>query len=293
MRRNLAILTAVALSAAIMGCSKNNNSPTKQGEGQAGPAWQITFTAHCGEGSNDADCLGKYGFIVTAEKAYQAGPAADGKSLKGELSDADFESINSAYQALLTAATTASTETCALLSEGSEDTITVTQNSSNQVLLQTSNASEAECSEAAWTLHSALRGLAEKYTVQPFPSDCASATADFQALQALVTSCQVDADCAYVDEKFELMANKEGEEPRMLSSESCSKARPVVTANQNLVKAKLAELVEALTKAQNSCGQALAISDCASNADINSSIAPSCQKGVCRVNPAAFQQQAE
>ncbi len=115
------------------------------------------------------------------------------------------------------------------------------------------------------------------------PSACLDAASSVQTLYAGLTSCSVDADCAYIDQQFNVI---EANASETVYVDSCSVVQALPVANANAVTASLTSLQTALANVQSTCGGNIVRSGCTTPISFSSmQAAPVCDHSVCRINP--------
>jgi len=163
MSGRLAISCAAAL--AVAACGSGNPS---------GPdvTWvQVTETTAC-EALAPEFCIGVYGFTVTSDGRYTVGPAGDGTTLSGTLSDAERGRISADAASL--AASLSSAQVCDSggTVPGVGDSIDLTD--SRDVVTRVYDLGLKTCYRGgralATQLHTDLKALLARYYPQPFPS---------------------------------------------------------------------------------------------------------------------------
>src|SRR4051794_24405416 len=104
MRRALVLLTVFCIGGGLVGCAKKTavNPPVKTGGDQvrATENWTIKLQAKCADGTEDSQCLAKYGFSVNSDGQYQAG-VAEGSPRTGTIQQEELAKLKSAMASTL------------------------------------------------------------------------------------------------------------------------------------------------------------------------------------------------
>jgi hypothetical protein len=163
MSGRLAIPCALAL--AVGACGSGN-------PGGPDVTWvQLTETTAC-EALSPAFCVGVYGFTVTSDGRYTVGPAGDGTTLAGTLTDAERGRVSADAASLV--ASLGSAQVCDSTGAvpGVGDSIDLTD--SRDVVTRVYDLGLKTCYRGgraqATQLHTALQALMARYYPRPFPS---------------------------------------------------------------------------------------------------------------------------
>jgi hypothetical protein len=165
-RRHAARLTAVAaIALALAACGSGN-------PGGPDATWvQLTEKTAC-EALSPAFCVGVYGFTVTSDGRYTVGPAGDGTSLSGALTDAERARIFADAASLASSLGGAQVCDSAGTVPGVGDSIDLTD--SQNVVTRVYDLGLKTCYRGgraqATQLHTDLRSLMDRYYPRPFPS---------------------------------------------------------------------------------------------------------------------------
>jgi hypothetical protein len=292
MKRTLFIgSAALCMGFAMAGCDSSNHPSNKQLAGQTdqSPAWKLVLQSKCGTTSVE-QCVGFYGFTVSADGSFQVGPGPSGQLLSGVLSADENKAIQEAYlnaapsvQALSNnpsvckdsqdSSQDGATSTIQLLRQGAQKALVTTE--SSQLCFQSANF------DAAQALHDEIWQLANKYYALPFPDACADATKQLEDLYPALQVCKTDAECTYVGLDFQPIAPNAG---LFVTTQSGTKAQPIIVANLNLLVPSENHLSGAADTASNACdGTGMYAVD----GFYPNNIAPVCVQNLCRVPQAA------
>ncbi len=279
----------IALSVAGLGCNSSDNQPAAPVQkAAAGPAWQVVYQADAGT-TDKTQVVGAYGFTINADGSYLAGPGPNGETLKGNLTSDEFSAIQTALQPVISGDALSQPQTCGPSQiVSNNDTLTfVHQTAKTAFLSKTTDGTVCANgfdTQTAEDLHDLVVAAATNYYSLPFPSACLDAANAVQAQYAGLTSCNVDADCAYIDQQFNVVDANSNE---TIYKDACSVVAPLPVANANAVAASLTSLQTALANVQSSCGGNIIRSGCTSPIAFSSmQAAPVCTAGTCQINPA-------
>ncbi|MCM2276649.1 MAG: hypothetical protein NDJ89_01065 [Oligoflexia bacterium] len=290
MQRISAFTITIALSAALVGCSKSKGgqAPSQQPElRQDKPAWTLTLRSSCAAEAEE-NCVAKYGFAVKADGSYEIGPGPQGQLKTGKLSEQELREL-----ATLVSVAPAAAESCSDLTENdaepeSSDSVILQRSDKELTLFRTETTRtcfQTATRESGERLHHAIHALAGKYYELPFPDACAEATDLVRGLYPSVQGCATDMDCAYITDDYDVIPTEAVE---YVITDNCSKVRPLAVGNARAVKAQQTALIDALIHAQEVCSYRILRDDCSEMSGFLSSLgAPVCQQGVCRANPNA------
>jgi len=310
MKRAISLLAAVTLAFGLTGCfSKNKkgeenrqpdstpaivtpDSTSGQPAAQSEPAWKLRLTANCGEGSAES-CVAAYGFTVLADGRYEVGPGPSGQMLSGKLEAEELKSIESLSIVSLGLAATAQVElaeVCGANTQGeaNDQLDFVAKGGVEKNFVRTAGTEfcyrTASLEEADLALK-AIRDLATKYYHLPFPDACLESAQAVEMLFAPLTTCSVDADCAYIDSSFSPIANGE---IQFVVTDSCTVVKSLAVGNASSVAAEQGRLLAARENARDVCMDRMARPDCAPTGFQAHIAAPVCGAGVCQVNSASL-----
>ncbi len=313
MQRAFIPVIALALSMGLVNCSKNNSS---NGAGPAAPpvdntpaapSWQLKQMSTCAEGVAAEDCLASQGFVVDADGNFKVGPAANGKTLTGKLSEEEMKSLKAKLiQAELIPAEgqasisgTASEQKVSMAAGESNDIITLTLAKKDaQQVIHTSGeeftflttATEAQAVETAagnaQAVQNELRTLATAHYPLPFPNLCTDKVDEVKAsVYTSLQTCQVDADCSYIDWNTDSAIPNDVHQ--FVITDNGNYLAPVIVANSSSLAdpALNAKLVEAYTQVDAVCKfQRPDFTE--QKGFYADQAAPVCAANVCTVNPA-------
>ena len=312
MRNGLAVFTAVCLTSFSLGCgSSNNNNPTPQAPAQTGSAagekkaavktWALQLQSKCGEEVAAGECLAEHGFTVTSDGKWKTGKTPEGYERSGDISNEDLTALSGTLEKALKQSgqslkklaaedidqpqteTTAQTVNAAQ----SEDVITLTEGSDNPKILvkalgggiTSSLNSEGE----AKALHSAMRGLAERYYPRPFPDVCSDGGALLNTLINSAQACQTDADCTYV----RYFTAVDAEDGGAIETDKGTIINPISVANKSSLETNVDKLSSLFNDVEVACGDTFYRDDAFGSykAFVANGKAPVCKANVCQANP--------
>jgi hypothetical protein len=297
------IVMGFAATAAMLavGCSSSSEpkQPDQQGQNQSSPAWTLQLKSTCLDTAAD-QCLGKYGFSVTAEGAYQVGPGPQGQVRKGVLKDAEFAAVKAWVEAAQ-ASTSAQAEN---REENynryyAHDTVTLSRPGSLARTLLRNEGSDLRFTLAsldeARSLHAAIRDLAISYYRLPFGDGCGDAVDKFNAAALPLQSCQTDSDCVYINSYENGFSVIPPRSAQTVLVEGCVAIKPVTVANKLSILGGAQRLSELYAEARNVCVQnggwaqsyfdenSLGGRSC-SYVSAMTSTPPTCQQNVCKAH---------
>jgi hypothetical protein len=297
----------VASTVTITGCSssKNNGSPsTNNGQAQNSPAWTLSFSATCPPSTNPeepGDCAGLHGFRISSDKSFVIGPATNGETKTGNLTDEDFNSFHVYFAQILgnTSPLSAGGDNnhgkCEAYGEASElqtareEHLTLSignRESEISVLKEGQLCSQGGNFEAAKRLHSAIQLLVGKYYTLPFPNPCTNAVDQLHSLFADVQKCSSDNDCFYVGSENSFAELIPPGTSRYVVVDNCSAIPQLAVANAGALSGLRSKLEAAHADAEKACSRNLIRESCTEYAGFDSSLgAPVCEQGSCRVTP--------
>jgi hypothetical protein len=271
------MVAALSLTMGFSACSKNK-SAEKAADVPNQPeqsAWMLKQQSTCAEGVAVESCKASQGFSVDAEGKFVVGPAANGKTLTGQITAEELASLK---QALIAAemipaegqasvSGVASEQRVEMISEN-KDVITLQLNGQDaKQVIQTNGtelvflttASEAQAIESAaghaQALQTALATLVETYYPETFPNLCMDKVEEITAnLYPSFNACETDADCSYVNYQDD-SAIPEGTH-QFVITDNGDYLPPLIVANSSsLANAELGEKLRAAYENVNSvCG---------------------------------------
>ncbi len=259
-------------------------------------SWSFSLQNPCTDTALD-QCVGAYKFSVASSGVYTMGPTPEGQTKSGKISEnelkllqaglvqilADFEAQNSTTERCLSYEDARMAELDPTLPD---DTLILNAFGKTQTLLR--RQQEELCFSTASPitaaqLHQSLRALADRYYALPFPNLCQDAADAAQAIYPQLTSCNSDADCAYINNSFDTIPSYN---LQYVIVDNCSLVTPLAVGNARLVAAAQSKLQSALDKAQLTCGDSIIRNSCLGLTGFQSSEAPPvCSAGVCKINP--------
>ncbi len=311
MQRALTLLSVATLCLGVAACSKNSNgsSPKKSADQPqaAEAAWTMTMTSNCGQDVAKEECVAGAGFSVDADGVYTLGSKEQGKVYKGRVDADEIKKLEELAGLQLganaginpIAPLGSATERSSELQEiSTTDKLTLKQKSADvKSLLRTepaklfypSSATEDEKialdAQRYQDLYFAVRALANRYYLVPFPNPCADAGAALADLFAPFQSCAVDTDCSYVDSDFAPVAQDQG---AWVETENCSFIPLLVAGNAKALNADaVSKLIKERDRAQELCSATPTRNDtCSFSGFAASERGPAvCVNRVCQVRP--------
>jgi len=314
MRNTFAIVTALCVGSALVGCNSKSNpsqpgtkAPTIAQPGPAvndkgsntspvvvtppgpvpvtNPSWTLKLQSKCGEAIEGSQCLGFYGFSVDKSGEYLVGPDAKGMTRKGALTDEEKSVIDKALSSTLAQSNVRaeSHETLEQPAE-SEDTVTLSKTNGSSINIARANGSDlffqTQNGEEAKTLLTAIRNLADKYA-KNFPDACIDGTSALQDLIASNQKCSADSDCVYLDNAMEIVAPNSSE---VLTVDDCSKVTPVYIGNAESIRVNKDKIATDLDAVRGACGDNIIKEGCFNVTTFElKGKAATCQQGVCKL----------
>lgn len=286
--------TALAIGLLAAGCvfdRSGNEAANQPGPNVAG-SWKVKLQSACPRYIEEY-CVGQYGFTVSADRRFEAGPGPKGQVQSGFLSEEEHAKVENlvrfAAQAPRVAGAEPQCEDHDFGAEESEDKITLTLNGNDHALFASSLEEngrycfQTATAEPATQLRDAVVELARKYYSVPFPDHCAEAVASVSALFAPLQTCSADADCVYVSSELTAIPPTSNQ---LVITDNCTLVRPIVVANPAALVTQRDKVIDALVQAQNSCADRIFRESCEGIKGFDGSKgAPVCQQGYCRVNP--------
>ncbi len=315
MRKELVFITSLCLSVAMFGCNSSQQQSKDEAPQKAKattavqPAkkanWVVQLESNCGEEIDPAQCVASKGFSVDAEGKYKLGGLNSEEPVKqGQVSSEELEKLKEVLKSTLSASQLSGKKDVPLepeVVEGTEaeiqsdDLIKISRSGEAlQDLVQTQKQEQGsrlsfsmDKQEDAMAVHKAMKELAKKYYLTPFPS--ANACLDqVDAYQARVKSaqfCATDADCSYFDSEFNAINGVDSDYVATLDFEnSCYLAKAPLVGNAQSINKDAESLRGDLKKIGEVCGDKKAKDDCRSELDYlwTQNKAPRCDAGVCK-----------
>lgn len=285
MRNTIAIMTALCVGSALVGCNSNGSKPNVKpiSNTQNSLAWTVKYQAKCAESLDS--CVGGYGFTVLSDGQFVVGPNAEGKTRKAPLSQEDFSKISGVLAPALASGAPAENRV-QIDGIGSDESVSLTRSSgSEQSILKTEGTELAytiSSEEDAKNLLTTLRELAGSYYITPFPGACGDAATELSALYAANQKCTSDAECAFVDSSFDIA---DANSNQFITTDDCKIIKPLFVGNISAIKANKAKLAEDSEKLATTCGQEVYRSGCTTWSGINNiaNNSPVCKLGVCSI----------
>jgi hypothetical protein len=285
MHRSIFVGALISLGILVGGCSSSSDHPGSAGGSASGPAWTLSFQSSCLDGQDD-QCVGKYGFSVSADGKYLVGPGPKGQKIEGKLAEADFSELNAKLTAVMATATFDASRGEAHLSDvpyESNDSITLSRQGRSDKIAHNSGADFAYATASAddaLSLHKAIRDLAKSYYRLPFGNDCGDAALAVEALYSTVQGCNTDADCVYVDAQRGYGVIPPHSEQGILT-EDCKAVRPLLAANKLQILSAAQKLIDANAEAAQVCGAEFYRTGCFYEQKVTS-VAPACVANRCQ-----------
>jgi hypothetical protein len=228
-----------------------------------GPAWTLTLKSNCTAYGEADQCVGKYGFSVTADGKYQVGKGPKEQVITGVVTGEELATLNAAVQLVGTQANRAEAHEEAVENE-SDDTVTLARQDQKIVVAHNTGADfyfTTAKLESAQSVHKAIRDLAKSYYHLPFGNDCADAAAKVEALYPALQGCNADTDCVYVnnDRNWSVVAPRSGE---YIFTERCEVVSPLTVANKSTILNGAAQIIDAYNATFTACGAQFRRADC-------------------------------
>ncbi|MEO5969493.1 MAG: hypothetical protein ABIQ95_06165 [Bdellovibrionia bacterium] len=293
MRKTLALIVALCVGSAIGGCSKSNNNKDNKvappvEEVHVDPNWELKLQSKCPENVPHENCLGDFGFTVLTNGHYQIGPGPKKEIREGSLTPEELSLLSSALAPSLAAADSADADNHQNIDAGeSDDVVTLTRGASSlAVLLKTKGTDLYYANSSvddAKTIHNVVRKLALKYYALPFPDACIDGATTLQSFYSSLQSCNIDADCTYMDGSFNVIPSNSAE---WVITDDCSMLHPLAVANSTSVVSNQDKLVESLNELRNSCGEKFQRQGCTQQIGFQpNNQSPMCSQGTCQARP--------
>lgn len=259
------IMMGIIASAAMLAAGCNSDSDQQPGQSAqpvSGPAWTLSLTSTCVDAAQD-QCVGKYGFSVNAEGAYQVGPGPQGQLRKGVLTDSELAAIKAQVEASSAIAANGENREENFAHVSSDTVSLVRPGAAARVLLRNEGPElifTVSSTETAHALHAAIHDLANGYYRLPFGNACGDAADKFSVAAAGMQSCQTDMDCTYIRDNrgFDVIPPTSSE---YVFSESCYAIKPVLVANKQSIIGGAQILSDLYVAAQNTCGGEFALNN--------------------------------
>lgn len=256
-------------------------------------SWSLRISSSCGA-TEARECRGGYGLTVQNDGRYLIGPGPAGETRRGKLTAEEFKKLGTAVSDMeLTHPTNpfgpgiASTETCIQHEpEPMDDAVAIIRKAGEKTLARVTTdltCYSLNSAEPAQALHKMLRELLERYYQGPFPDACLDNANQIELQYEDLGSCNVDADCAYLD--YEYVPIRE-DEIQFVYTDACTVLRPLAVASRAAAAAAASSLVDARDKLRLTCGDRISRDDCAGIDGFQAQEAPPvCVNSTCRINP--------
>jgi len=299
MRSSLAVIAALCIGSAVVGCSKHQPArpspiPPVIKPPVVAQSWTFKLESKCGETIEDSQCIGKYGFSVRLpDGQYQLGPGQNGETRTGVITDTEMNELKKAAGSLLTVAQAQIEEGhAAMEAVEKEDTVSFIPSATGTatIVAKTSGTEftyKMKSADDAKLLLTTMNELAKTYYKLPFPDACMDGLSSVQALLDSVQTCTTNADCAFIDANFDAMDPALG---NYLATDDCKIISPLGAGNANLVKNSKEKLMEALSQIELACGEKFSRgSECTvAGFNLTPGATPSCIQGVCKAVPTSI-----
>lgn len=284
--RPLIFMAALLATACLFGCS-GSSGVAGMDASQSRPEWAVQLLSTCSDTPAE-NCAAGYPYSIGADGLYRVGPGPQGQLLTGKLSQEEFTAFQQLYFEALSSAHAHSGDPVCLQAVGEIETTAdkisvIAQNGSETEWIRTGErgfCSHLESRDSSKKLLAFMHESASKHYPVPFPDDdCDNARASLEALYGNVRSCVTDADCSFVDEAFQPIAQ---DYLTFLIKGDCTGAEPLVVGNRSLVTAKRSALLQELAHTQEACKKRSS-TNCAGFSDFQPTRpAPICGGGICR-----------
>jgi hypothetical protein len=286
-----AISSLSLLALACLSSCADSNKIAAMDASQQRPEWAVQLQSTCNDVAVD-DCPAGFPYSVGADGNYRVGPGPQGQVLTGKLSSEEFAELQKLYlESVGSARAHRGDEICVASAvdasqpnASATDTVsTIAQSGEQTDWIHTGErgvCSKMETPELAQKLLAYMRSSAAKHYPLPFPDDaCDQARASLETLYGNVRACTNDADCSFIDEAFQPVAQ---DYLTFLIQGDCSGAQPLVVANRSQVETKRTLLLQSFSHAQEQCKRRAA-SSCAGFSNFQPTRpAPICGGGICR-----------
>jgi hypothetical protein len=288
-------MVALCVGSAIVGCNSNSNNkdnkvePPKE-ETHVNPNWELKLQSKCPENVPQENCLGDFGFTVLTSGHYQIGPGPKNEIREGTLTAEEIGILSAALAPSLGANNSDADNHQNIDAGESDDVVTLTRGSSSLAVLLKTKGTDLYYANAsaddAKAIHNVVRKLALKYYALPFPDACVDGATTLQTLYSSVQSCNVDADCTYLDSSFNVLPSNSTE---WVITDDCSLMHPLAVANSTSVANIQDKLIESLNEIRNSCGDKFRRQECTQQIGFQpNNQSPVCSQGTCQARPASF-----
>lgn len=295
MKRNTQLLSAIALAAALAACSSEKPSstqqsseptPTPQAQPADAPEYKVIFKSVCAANQEYADCRGAYGFTVFADGKFEVGPSQENKYYRGKLNVEEKNSLDTALAKVVAelsveSATTA--QVAEIEDKQAHDTIVFERREGSKELIKVEGAKMqfiTASAEEAQKIHALMTELTLRYYPIPFPNPCIDGAMEVEAAHANLRSCNVDADCALVNNVYEPITAG-GMNVVFTDLGEWIPALPV--ANAQLVGEQTLALQALRQEARLACGEGLYRPNSQQVYYQTSEVLPVCEVGVCKL----------
>ena len=255
-------------------------------------SWSLQWKTHCD--AESTHCLGTDGFTFMEDGNWSIGPAGNGDIYRGELEIAERDALRVAVASVI--------ETNANAGVGGLNCVSLAENGI-QILSNSPHAGALEIEGSGHRTVLTLEGdqlcgvqdenqnramaemilnLVGKYHPAVFPDECLRLSQDVESAYKPLLQCQRDADCSWIDSTYHPIGE---DEVQFVTTDSCTKLRPLVAANRSLMDEFTIERLQgAQNKLVETCGSSLMRIDCAGIAGFESTLAkPVCDLGRCRM----------
>jgi hypothetical protein len=257
-----------------------------------GPEWSVSWLSQCQD--TETPCLGSAGFQILADGSFQVGPASNGQIYRGELSVTERKELAELFTSLRddTASLASVTESCAntelaesWITNGNVQSIKLSFDffgNTREVQLNQNSFCGSITALQTEKLTQKLSELLVTYHPSVFPDECLERAQEVEAAYDTLRSCEKDQDCSWLDSTFHPINETE---LQFVVTDSCTKLRPLFSANTARVTEEIIESLQA-ARAQlyETCGSSIARVDCDGVMGFESSvIRPVCDLGKCKL----------
>jgi len=291
------LFTAFALLAvAGASCTQSQPAAKKTESLTGGPVlvlpseqqeWKLQWSSECAD--EVEECFGKNAFTIRNTGSWLVGPASTGETYDGDLEIVERKNLDQLVRTAADAIT--SDESCADASELAaaaepqgirNGTLTLEFRGTTQVVaLKDGKICSTLSGDSSKRLASLFLEQMGKYHPSVFPDECLTLSRTVENAYAPLQGCQRDSDCAWLDTTYTPVF--EGE-VQFVMTDSCTKLRPLVSANTSLMTESAIEgLQNARAELYDTCGASIARVNCVGIAGFESTMAqPVCDLGRCR-----------
>jgi hypothetical protein len=275
----------VALSG-IFGCSGSSGVGGMDAS-QLGPEWAIQLMSTCPDTPTES-CVGGYPYSVGSDGLFRVGPGPQGQIFTGKLSGEELAELQKLYaESAASAQAHSGDAVCAqsIVDAGTvnEEISFVARGGATTQWVRTSErdmCSHLQSNETSQKLLAYMHDSASRRYPLPFPDDnCDTARANLESIYGKVRECKTDADCAFIDDAFQPIAQ---DYLTFLLKGDCSGAQPLVVANRAKVAEKRGNLLQVYSHTQEACNNR-SVTSCRGFSDFQPTRpAPICGGGICR-----------